>query len=205
MRGDECVAMSPGDPRDILEPSAWVVRFAPLIASGGAILDVACGRGRHARWFESRGHRVTGIDRDEAALAASGASERIVCDLEAFADPREAWPLANRRFAGVVVANYLHRPLFPLLTEALDAGGVLIYETFAIGNARFGKPSNPAFLLDRGELLERCGALHVVAYEDGLVTHPGPASIQRICAIREARSSNHEGDERRAAHVRHAL
>ncbi|MGI9024074.1 MAG: class I SAM-dependent methyltransferase [Burkholderiaceae bacterium] len=171
---------------DIDGPSPWVLRFAPLIASGGAILDVACGRGRHARWFESRGHRVTGIDRDEAVLAVSGASERIVCDLEGSEDPGGKWPLHGRRYAGVIVTNYLHRPLFPLLIDALAESGVLIYETFAIGNARFGKPANPDFLLQRGELLARCLELDVVAYEDGLVTHPKPASIQRICAIRDA-------------------
>ena len=177
--------MSAGEPHDIAEPSPWVVRFAPLIASGGTVLEIACGRGRHARWLEERGHRVTGIDRDPAALAISGASERIVCDLESHADPRQAWPLQGRRFACVVVTNYLHRALFTLLIDALDEEGVLIYETFAVGNARFGKPSNPAFLLERGELLLRCRALHVVAYEDGLVAHPKPASIQKICAIRE--------------------
>ncbi len=176
--------MNASDPHDIVEPSSWVARFAPLIARGGPVLEVACGRGRHTRWLEARGHRVTGIDRDRAALAASGASETIVCDLEAHADPREVWPLRGRRFAAVLVTNYLHRPLFGLLIDALDEGGVLIYETFARGNQRFGKPSNPAFLLEDGELLARCGALSVVAYEDGLVTAPRPASIQRICAIR---------------------
>lgn len=163
-----------------------MLRFAPLIARGGAILDVACGRGRHARWFESRGYRVTAVDRDEDALADSGASERIVCDLEASADPHRAWPVHGRRYAGVIVTNYLHRPLFPLLIDALAESGVLIYETFAIGNARFGKPGNPDFLLEGGELLARCRELNVVAYEDGLVAHPRPASIQRICAIRDA-------------------
>ena len=85
----------------------------------------------------------------------------------------------------MIVTNYLHRPLFPLLIDALTEGGVLIYETFAIGNERYGKPSNPAFLLERGELLAHCHALHVIAFEDGLATSPKPASIQRICAIRE--------------------
>ena len=186
--------MSADDPHGLAEPSPWVTRFAPLIAEGGTILDVACGRGRHARWFEARGHRVTGIDRDQAALAVSGASERIVCDLEAHVDPPDAWPIHGRRFDGVIVTNYLHRPLFPLLIDALDDGGVLIYETFAAGNARFGKPSHPAFLLDRGELPRHCRALNVVAYEDGLVASPRAASIQRICAIRE-----------RDGHGRHAL
>ncbi len=164
-------------------PSAWVVRFAPLVAEGGAVLDVACGRGRHAQWFESRGHRVTGIDRDADALALCGASEPIAHDLEAMDSP---WPLGDRRFAAIVVTNYLHRPLFPRLIDALLPGGVLVCETFADGNARFGRPANPAFLLERGELLTRCAGLAIVAFEDGLVTSPRPASVQRICAVRAA-------------------
>lgn len=190
---------------DVAEPSPWVVRFAPLIARGGAVLDLACGRGRHARWFESRGHRVTGVDRDEVALAAAGASDAIVCDLERSADPREAWPLHGRRYAGVIVTNYLYRPLFPMLIEALDEGGVLIYETFATGNARFGKPASAAFLLEAGELLAHCRGLHVVAYEDGLVALPRPASIQRICAVRPGPDANAEVGAGRAAPTRHAL
>ena len=162
-------------------PSPWVVRFAGSIASGGTVLDVACGRGRHARWLEARGHRVTAIDRDATALAASGASETIVCDLET--EP-VTWPLPARRFDAVVVTNYLHRPLFPQLIAALAPGGMLLYETFATGNARYGRPSNPHFLLETGELLERCRALIVVAYEDGIVAVPAPASVQRLCCTK---------------------
>lgn len=149
------------------------------MAAGGPVLDVASGHGRHARWFEARGHRVTALDRDADALAAGGATETIACDLET--DP-VAWPVAGRRFAAVVVTNYLHRPLFPFLLDALADDGVLLYETFAVGNGRFGKPSNPAFLLAPGELLARCAALSIVAFEDGLVARPQPASVQRICA-----------------------
>jgi SAM-dependent methyltransferase len=180
------------------------VRFTPLIEAHGAVLDVACGRGRHARWFEARGHRVTGIDRDVQALAESGASETVEADLEAGG----AWPLPGRRFAAVVVTNYLHRPLFPSLIDAVADDGVLIYETFAAGNERFGKPSNPAFLLAPGELLERCGGLEIVAYEDGLIGDPPHASIQRICAIRHVvgdgvEAASHENIMR--APWRHAL
>ncbi len=175
------------------------MRLGGLVQEGGPVLDVACGRGRHVRWFEARGHRVTAIDRDEAALAASGATECIACDLEASGD---AWPVAGRRFAGVVVTNYLHRPLFDRLLDALEEGGVLLYETFASGNARFGKPSNPAFLLEPGELLTRCAGLSIVAFEDGLVTQPRAASIQRICAVRSRRT---EGASADGGHARHAL
>ncbi len=159
------------------------------------MLDVACGRGRHARWLEARGHRVTGVDRDADALAGSGASETVLHDLEA-APVGIGWPLGERRFAAVVVTNYLHRPLFPSLIDALLPGGVLLYETFADGNAAFGRPANPAFLLEPGELLRRCATLAIVAFEDGLVAVPRPASIQRICAVR------HGPD---AAAGRHAL
>lgn len=167
------------------DPSDWIVRFAGLVPAGGMVLDVAAGSGRHARWFEERGHRVTAVDRDAAALAGCGARETIVADLEAHPDdPARDWPLAGRSFDAVVVTNYLHRPLFPLLIEALGEGGVLLYETFAAGNAAFGKPSNPAFLLAPGELLDRVRGLDVVAFEDGLVDRPRAASVQRICAVR---------------------
>ena len=175
-------------------PSPWVERFAGLIAAGGTVLDVACGRGRHARWLEHRGHRVTGIDRDAAALAACGASETIICDLET--EP-VTWPLDTRCFDAVVVTNYLHRPLFAQLIAALAPGGMLLYETFATGNGRYGRPSNPAFLLETGELLARCGALIVVAFEDGIVSTPTHASVQRICCTK-ARADG-------GAAARHAL
>ena len=177
-------------------PSGWVTRFASSIAPGGTVLDIACGHGRHTRWLEARGHRVTGVDRDADALAACGASEAIQLDLEAETTAADRWPFADRRFAAVVVTRYLHRPLFPRLVDALSPGGVLIYETFAVGQARYGKPSSPDFLLRPGELLERCRSLTVVAFEDGMVSHPRPASIQRICAVRD--------DERDGA-PRHAL
>jgi SAM-dependent methyltransferase len=160
-------------------PSPWVERFARLVPAGGAVLDVACGTGRHTRLFTTRGHPVTAIDRDAAALAACGAVETIAFDLETGA----TWPLSGRSFAGIVVTNYLYRPLFPDLLAALAPGGVLIYETFAAGNARFGRPSNPAFLLEPGELVARCAGLAIVAFEDGIAGDPPIASVQRICAI----------------------
>ena len=169
-----------------LEPSAWVVRWAPLIAAGGRVLDVAAGSGRHARWLAARGYAVDAVDRDAAELAAlqgvPGVTTLCV-DLE-----NGPWPYQRGVFAGVVVANYLHRPLFPELIAALAPGGVLIYETFAVGNERFGKPSNPAFLLKTGELLNVVrGRLKVVAYEDVMLETPRPAMVQRICAVESAR------------------
>ncbi|WP_345814328.1 class I SAM-dependent methyltransferase [Paraburkholderia sp. PREW-6R] len=183
------------------EPSRWVRHWAHLVAPGGAVLDVACGAGRHARFFASCGHPVTAVDRDCAALAMLRAAPPIApatttaipapiitlnADLEG-----AAWPLPpDATFAAVVVTNYLHRPLFPQLMKALAPGGVLIYETFATGNGSVGKPSNPAFLLAPGELLDVVrGHLRVVAFQDGFLAQPRPAYVQRICAILEAERS----------------
>ncbi len=164
-----------------LEPSAWVCRFAPLIPVRGRVLDLACGTGRHARFLAHRGHPVEAVDRDAEVIAGLAGSERVctrVADLEG-----GPWPYDGAQFAGILVANYLHRPLFPRLLDALGPGGVLIYETFASGNEHFGRPTNPAFLLEPGELLEvvRC-RLRVIAYEDIYVDQPRPAKVQRICA-----------------------
>lgn len=159
-------------------PSPWVTRFAPLIAPGGAVLDVAAGSGRHTRFMVERGHPVTAVDRDTAALAHEPGVTIVQADLE----DGSPWPLAGRTFAGIVVTNYLHRPLFPRLLESLLPGGVLLYETFARGNEQFGRPRNPDFLLKPGELLEAFAALTVVAYEHGRVESPRPKVVQRICA-----------------------
>ncbi len=173
----------PSDPLRLDAPSAWVTRWASLASSGCTVLDVACGSGRHARFFASRGHPVDAVDRDSAALAGLAGVHPIatICaDIES-----GAWPFAGRTFGVVVVTNYLHRPLFPLLLQALAPGGMLLYETFALGNERFGRPANPEFLLRPGELLEVVrGRLHVVAYEDLFVQSPRPAMVQRICAMR---------------------
>jgi len=160
-------------------PSPWVERFAALVPPGAAVLDVACGNGRHSRLFLSLGHAVTAIDREMVLDDAPGLT-RIEADLEIGAP----WPVGERRFGGVVVTNYLYRPLFPTLIRAVAPGGVLIYETFARGNERFGRPRNPDHLLERGELLDAVyGKLSVVAYEDVAVSEPKPAMIQRICAV----------------------
>jgi SAM-dependent methyltransferase len=171
--------------QELATPSAWVVRWAERIPAGGRVLDLACGNGRHARYLAGRGHPVEAVDRDPAMLAGLSGVPGIAprcADLES-----GPWPYEGQQFAGIVVANYLHRPLFPRLLQALAPEGVLIYETFAAGNERFGKPSNPAFLLKPGELLELVrGRLRVIAYEDLEVSDPRPAAVQRICAVHPA-------------------
>ena len=169
----------------VTPPSAWIARHARLVPKAGPVLDLAAGGGRHTRHFKGLGHPVTAVDRDVSGLADLGEDGQITviaADLEGDAP----WPLGERRFAGIVVTNYLHRPLFPRIAAALQPGGVLLYETFGLGNERFGRPSNPDFLLKPGELLGFAEAegLVVLAYHCGSVQEPKPAVLQRMAAIR---------------------
>jgi SAM-dependent methyltransferase len=161
-----------------------VTRWAYLIAPGGRVLDLACGFGRHARYLAGLGHTVVACDRDPAALASlEGVKgvEPVPADLE----DGSPWPFPGGGFDAIVVANYLHRPLFPAIAASLAGNGVLIYETFALGNERYGKPSNPDFLLKKDELLGAFGpALVVAGFEQGCVARPKPALVQRLCAVR---------------------
>jgi len=163
-------------------PSPWVCRFATLIPTSGRVLDVACGSGRHARLLANMGYHVEAVDRDRLALVALGRMQGIdtrVADLEL-----EPWPYGGACFDGVVVTNYLYRPRFIELIDALRPGGVLIYDTFMVGNETLGKPSNPDFLLQPTELFDRVRPrLTVMAFEQGRVDVPKPAFLQRICAI----------------------
>ena len=174
------------DPHASDEPSPWIARFAPLIPSGARVLDVAAGRGRHARFFAARGARVVAIDRDPAAgkaLADVPGIDVRTCDLEA-----GPWPFQHESFDAIVVVNYLHRALFAPLLASLAPEGVVLYETFAAGNAAFGKPSNPDFLLLPHELFDFArGALTVIAFEQGVVTRDRRAVVQRIAAVGRAR------------------
>lgn len=161
------------------EPSRWIVRWSHLIAPGGTVLDVACGGGRHLRWLAAQGFRVSGVDRDAAALEPlRGLGRLVVADVE-----NGPWPFTGERFDAVVVTNYLWRPLLPALRDALAERGVLLYETFERGHEAFGRPSNPAFLLRPGELIEACAGLEIVAYESGRLDEP-PRRVQRIAARR---------------------
>ncbi|MEK9953742.1 MAG: class I SAM-dependent methyltransferase [Curvibacter sp.] len=176
-------------------PSAWVQRWSHLVRPGGTVLDVACGHGRHLRWFAQRGHAVTGVDRNPEAIAAvASLGTAVQADIE-----NGPWPLLHegrpRTFDAVVVTHYLWRALFPTLLASLAPGGVLIYETFAAGNERVGKPSRPDFLLQTGELLRVCAGLRIVAYEDGYLASPA-RYVQRIAAVREAPLSTAGGPAR---------
>jgi SAM-dependent methyltransferase len=162
-------------------PSVWVTRFLPLIKPGGLVLDLAAGTGRHVRLLRDRGFAVCAVDRDTTALSAFAGPCCEVRRLDLEAEDR--WQLGDG-YDGIIVANYLHRPLLPALARALAPGGVLIYETFARGNERFGRPRNPDFLLGPSELLDAFTALTVVAFEQGEVAVPRPAVIQRLAAVR---------------------
>jgi SAM-dependent methyltransferase len=181
------------------EASAWVQRWSHLLAPEASVLDVACGSGRHVAWFSQRGHAVTGVDIDTRAAAANTGGTRLIqADIEA-----GSWPLqkngAPETFDAVVVTNYLWRPLIPTLLASVAPGGMLLYETFAAGNEALGRPRNPDFLLQPGELLTLCASLHVVAYEHGFLDHPA-RFVQRIVALRNFTPA-HAG----AAPARHAL
>jgi SAM-dependent methyltransferase len=178
---------APADRHASRQPSPWIVRFAHLVPPGARVLDVATGQGRHARYFASRGAYVVAVDRDTAALVALAGLPRIEtrgADLEA-----GAWPFAGERFDAIVVANYLHRPLLPHLLDALADDGAFVYDTFAVGNERFGRPSNPDFLLREGELADRVRErLTIVAFEQGSVGGDRPAVVQRLAAVGRARA-----------------
>ena len=156
--------------------SAWVSRWAPLVRRG-PVLDLACGEGRHSRYFLEKGFDVHAVDREPRSIEGA---RFLQADLE----DGSPWPFAGQRFGAVVVTNYLYRPLFPAIAECLAPDGVLLYETFMAGNEKFGRPANPAFLLRPGELLQAFPALTVAAFEQGVVQTPKPAAVQRLCAVR---------------------
>jgi SAM-dependent methyltransferase len=164
------------------QPSAWVLRFADIVPKNGAVLDIACGAGHHARIFAAMGFDVVAVDRDISTFVNPPRNVTLLeADLEL-----NPWPFAERQFAGVVVTNYLHRPLLPLMVGAVARGGAFIYETFAAGNEKFGRPSRADFLLQPGELLDVVrDELEVIAYENIFINDPRPAMVQRIVAMRK--------------------
>jgi SAM-dependent methyltransferase len=176
--------MNPVSPIPLFPPSAWVQRWAHLIAPRGHVLDLACGPGRHAYWLHHQGFRLTAVDRSPEALAnlaplAQAGAELMQADLE-----DGAWPLQGRQFDAVVVTNYLWRERLADVVASVAPGGVLVYETFAVGNETVGRPARAEFLLRPGELLQAAAGLRVVAYEDGFLPEH-PRFVQRIAAVRE--------------------
>ena len=167
------------------EPTSnWVARWSHLLPEGCAVLDLACGHGRHMRHFAELGHPLTGVDRNPDAIAAVNPLGEAMCaDIE-----NGPWPLQGRTFGGVVVTNYLWRPLWTNILDSLAPNGVLIYETFSAGNETVGKPSRPEFLLHTAELLAICQDLRVVAFEEGFLAQPD-RFVQRIVAVRETQGT----------------
>lgn len=181
-------------------PSDWIVRWSHLVPPRGSVLDVACGSGRHLRWFAERGHSVTGVDiqiPDFSDFSDLPETRLVQADIE-----NQPWPFAETAlFDAVVVTNYLHRPLFPLLLQSLKPNGVLLYETFAEGNAEFGRPRRPEFLLQPNELLQVCAGMHIIAYENGYLPNP-PRCVQRVVALKAQIGNvcvtiNHDNQSRR--------
>ncbi len=162
-------------------PSSWIVKFAPLIKSQGLVLDLACGSGRHAKWLAQQGYQVDALDRDPIATSSMQGIDGIriqLIDLET-TEP----PSFEHSYDGIIVSRYLHRPILTSLATILKPGGILIYETFMRGNERYGKPSNPDFLLMPDELLNTYSPLlNIISFEQGEVVEPKPAMLQRICA-----------------------
>lgn len=174
-------------PHSYLKPSDWVTRWSHLVKENGCVLDVACGFGRHMQWFKNRRCTVTGVDRAQDAITAvANIGEAVLADIE-----NGPWPFFEnddtqstpRRFDAVVVTNYLWRPLLPRILDSIKPGGVLLYETFAVGNEAIGKPNRPDFLLKTGELLEVCNYFKIIAFEDVFLYNPA-RFVQRIAATK---------------------
>ena len=168
-----------------ISPLDWVVQHAGRIAAPGHVLDVACGRGRHTRYLLSLGYRVTALDRDTGALSDLTGRPKLRI-LENDLEDGSPWPVAGEVFEGIVVINYLFRPLYDPLVDALATGGILIYQTFSDGNATYGKPRNPNFLLRKNELLDVFSSrLTVLDFYQGYTDHPSPAVVQKICCRKQ--------------------
>jgi SAM-dependent methyltransferase len=163
-----------------MTPSLWLTGHATLLPPRGVALDVACGRGRHAIWLAERGSSVVALDRSTEAIASlQQEADRRGLPIAASVVDLEAGTVSPGidTFDVVVVVHYLHRPLFPALIAALRPGGLLIYETFTRAQAARGKPTNPDFLLEEGELRELVQPLEVVDWREGTFEEREVASV----------------------------
>ena len=151
-------------------PSAWLTGNRHLLPASGDSLDLACGSGRHALWLAEQGFRTMAVDRNADAIEAleDEASRRGLSIRTQVVDLENGQPfLAPDSFDVIVVVHYLHRPLFASMVSALRPGGVLVYETFTRAQAARGKPTNPAFLLEPGELQTLVQPLKIRASREG--------------------------------------
>lgn len=167
------------------KPSDWVTRHAAEVRPGTRVLDLACGNGRNGRLFLGLGHHVTFLDIDTSGvtdLTGEARADILAADLEG-----KVWPLGQRAFGAILVVNYLWRPLMRHILASLEPGGVLIYETFMLGQENLGRPRNPDFLLRPDELRDQLPpGFRTLAFEQGLFHEPQPVMRQRICAVRSA-------------------
>ena len=163
--------------------STWVTYCTNLINKKSKILDVACGSGRHAKFLIQKGHFVTGIDinpKFELNADDQKNNKIIKYDLE-----NNVWPFETDSFDCILVTNYLHRALFPFFIKSVKQNGFIIYETFSLGNEKFGKPSNPDYLLDNNELLNLLKhEMRIISYQDGIVLNNVQKYVQRVFAIK---------------------
>lgn len=179
------------------DPSPWVGRFAPLMRQDAPVLDLACGGGRHTAHLLGLGYRVVAVDKNTTPIKENLGDRPgltiIETDLEGGKPPfGPGGALHGQKFAGIIVSNYLWRALFDGILGALADNGVLIYETFALGNEVLSRPRNPDHLLRPGELLDQLsGRLQVIAYETGVMGNEAPAGVkQRVVGVNNLTTSH---------------
>ncbi|MCF7764447.1 MAG: methyltransferase domain-containing protein [Verrucomicrobia bacterium] len=161
---------SPAAGNALVGPSSWLLENGDLLPRDGLLLDLACGHGRHALLLAASGFRVRAIDRDAEKIdRINQVAARLNLTLDTAVEDLECdgKDLGSDTFDAILGFRYLHRPLFPALIRALRPGGVLIYETFTIDQAKRGSPTNPDFLLQPGELLDLVTSLRIERHREG--------------------------------------
>ena len=171
-----------------LAPSSWIMQQAERWPNGSKILDFASGYGRHSMALSSSfpgRFEILATDYNHAALRELAAQFPNVKTLHTDLENTNIWPFADHDFDVVLVTNYLFRPRLPELFRLIRNEGFLAYETFADGNGTYGRPSNPNFLLNDGEL-PAClpNDFEILDYFHGKIDQPRPAIIQRLAAKR---------------------